>query len=112
VVSTFNRSDRQVAWSLRNRWNNVILKARQMNVIITHIYREGNQVADSLANHGLSLTSIVFWDDVLLFVSDSFINNKQGIPSLMFVWLRWGFGLVPPHFVFALFIFSINFQGG
>jgi ribonuclease HI len=81
VVSTFNRSDRQVAWSLRNRWNNVILKARQMNVIITHIYREGNQVADSLANYGLSLTSIVFWDDVPLFVRDSFIKNKQGIPS-------------------------------
>jgi hypothetical protein len=81
VVSTFNRPDRQVAWSLRNRWNNVILKARQMNVIITHIYREGNQVADSLANYGLSLTSIVFWEDVPLFVRDSFIKNKQGIPS-------------------------------
>jgi ribonuclease HI len=81
VVTAFTCSDRQVAWSLRNRWKNVTLKARQMTVIVTHIYREGNQVADVLANHGLSLNSIVFWEDVPLFIRDCFIKNKQGIPS-------------------------------
>jgi hypothetical protein len=51
-----------------------------MNVIVTHIYREGNQVADLLANHGLSDSSIVFWDDLPLFARDCFVKNKQGTP--------------------------------
>jgi hypothetical protein len=55
--------------------------ASQMNVIVTHIYREDNQVADLFANHGLSLTSIVFWADLPLFVRDCFVRNKQGIPN-------------------------------
>jgi ribonuclease HI len=60
VVSAFNNPSRPVAWHLRNRWNNVLVLLRQMNCVITHIYREGNQVADMLANHGLNLSSMVF----------------------------------------------------
>jgi hypothetical protein len=52
-----------------------------MYVIVTHIYREDNQVADLFANHGLSLTYIVFWADLPLFVRDCFVRNKQGIPN-------------------------------
>jgi hypothetical protein len=50
--------------------------AKQMNVIVTHIFREGNQVADLLANHGLSIPSIVFWSEMPLFVRDCFVINK------------------------------------
>jgi ribonuclease HI len=81
VVSAFNHPEKQVAWSLCNRWRNAIYMAKQMNVIVTHIFREGNQVADSFANHGLSITSIVFWSEMPLFVRDCFTINKQGIPT-------------------------------
>jgi ribonuclease HI len=60
VVSAFNNPTRQVAWQLRNRWKNVMFMISQMHCMVTHIYREGNQVADTLANHGLNLNSIVF----------------------------------------------------
>jgi hypothetical protein len=53
----------------------------QMHIIVTHIYREGNQVADLLANYGLTLPSIVFWDVAPIFVSDCIVKNKQGVPS-------------------------------
>jgi ribonuclease HI len=76
VVSAFNHPEKQVAWSLRNRWRNTIFMAKQMNVIVTHIFREGNQVADLLANHGLSIPSIVFWSEMPLFVRDCFVINK------------------------------------
>jgi hypothetical protein len=33
-----------------------------MNCIVTHIHREGNQVADILASHGLSLPSLSHWN--------------------------------------------------
>jgi hypothetical protein len=55
--------------------------ASQMNFMVTHIYWEENQVADLMANHGLSLSSIVFLFDLPLFVRDCFDRNKQGFPS-------------------------------
>jgi ribonuclease HI len=80
VVSVFNHPEKQVNWSLRNRWRNAIYMANQMNVIVSHIFREGNQVADLLAKHGLTIPSIVFWSEMPLFVRDCFVINKQGIP--------------------------------
>jgi ribonuclease HI len=81
VVATFKNLEKQVAWCLRNRWKNVVFMANQMNFMVTHIYWEENQVADLMANHGLSLSSIVFWFDLPLFVRDCFDRNKQGFPS-------------------------------
>jgi ribonuclease HI len=81
VVSTFNNPTKQVAWQLRNRWRNVMHMISQMTCVITHIYREGNQVVDLLANHGLNLNSLVFWNDPPLFINDSYFRNKFGFPS-------------------------------
>jgi len=44
-----------VPWQLINRWNNMQVLLRDMHFIVTHIYREGNEVVDCLANHGLFL---------------------------------------------------------
>jgi hypothetical protein len=81
VVLAFNNPSKHVAWQLRNRWKNVMFMASQMNLIVSHIYREGNQVADLLANYGLNLTSFVFWNGSPLFISDFVNRNKGGIPS-------------------------------
>ncbi|MCI35595.1 ribonuclease H protein, partial [Trifolium medium] len=51
VVSAFNNPAKPVTWALRNRWKNVLFMISQMNCIVTHIFREGNQVADLMANH-------------------------------------------------------------
>jgi ribonuclease HI len=80
VVSAFNHPEKQVAWSISNRWRNTIFMVKQMTVIVTHIYREGNQVADLFANHGLSIASIVFWFNLPSFSSDCFVRSKQGAP--------------------------------
>ncbi|KAK2430924.1 hypothetical protein QL285_029213 [Trifolium repens] len=81
VVSAFINPDHQVAWSLRTRWHNALFMARHMHVIVTHIYREGNQVADLLANHGLTFPSIVYLEDIPLFAKDCYDRNKNGLPS-------------------------------
>jgi ribonuclease HI len=81
VVAAFNNPDKPVAWCLRNRWKNVVFMTSYMNFMVSHIYREGNQVADLLANHGLSFSSIVYWNNLPLFVKDCFDKNKQGSPS-------------------------------
>jgi ribonuclease HI len=64
LVAFVYKSHNQIPWSLRNRWNNAKAILQELNCMITHIFREGNQVIDSLANHGLSLDSLVFWNDV------------------------------------------------
>jgi ribonuclease HI len=84
VVSAFNHPDKPVAWSLRNRWKNAIFMASHMHIIVTHIYREGNQVADLLANYGLTIPSIILWDFAPLFIRDCIVRNKQGIPNFRF----------------------------
>ncbi|PRQ50480.1 putative ribonuclease H-like domain-containing protein [Rosa chinensis] len=45
-------------WSLRTRWLNCLSQMRSMDIRCSHIYREGNTVADSMANLGLSSSSL------------------------------------------------------
>jgi ribonuclease HI len=81
VVAAFNNPDKPVAWSLRNRWKNVMFMIRHMTFMVSHIYREGNQVADLLANYGLSCSSIVYWNNLPLFAKECFDKNKHGSPN-------------------------------
>lgn len=83
VVHSFN-SNTLVPWHIRNRWNNILVIIRSMNCIVTHIYREGNQVADSLANYGLTSNSFEVWEGVPGFASESFARNKIGLPNFRF----------------------------
>lgn len=56
VVLATKKPDK-VPWEVRNRWSNAMAMVRNMNCIVTHIYREGNQVADILVNQAVSLDS-------------------------------------------------------
>ena len=73
-----SKSSNQVPWHLRNRWNNVKVLLLSLHCIVFHVYREGNQVADSLTTHGLSLSSISFWHDVPDFIRPAFFSNREG----------------------------------
>jgi ribonuclease HI len=84
VVAAFNNPHKLVFWNLRNRWKNVLTMVGHMNFMVTHIYREGNQAADLLANHGLSQNTILFWQQTPLFLCDSISKNKLGIPSFRY----------------------------
>lgn len=63
------KSSNSIPWSLRNRWYNAMNYLKSMNYIITNIYREGNQVADILANYALNLDSGMVWQEVPLFIN-------------------------------------------
>lgn len=83
VVQAY-RSSNQVPWQLRNRWNNVKTLIQRFNCIVSHVFREGNQVADSLANHGLSLNGISVWNEAPFFISSSFFRDKEGRSNFRF----------------------------
>jgi ribonuclease HI len=81
VVRAFQNPDHNVTWSLRNRWRNALVLFKQMNGMVSHIFREGNQVADSLANIGCTLSSPTRWQQAPHFIIGSLEKNKLGLPS-------------------------------
>jgi ribonuclease HI len=83
VVKAF-KSDVNIPWSLRNRWFNCQLILRNMNFLITHIYREGNECADTLANIGLTLVNYTFWNEAPVEIVASLFRNKLGLPCYRF----------------------------
>ncbi|MCI24603.1 ribonuclease H protein, partial [Trifolium medium] len=60
VVIAF-KNDTMIPWALRNRWFNAKLLMRNMNVIVTHIYREGNDYADILGYLALDSLLLRVW---------------------------------------------------
>ncbi|GAU41845.1 hypothetical protein TSUD_177560 [Trifolium subterraneum] len=85
VVAAFKNTSKPVAWPLRNRWNNVVFLLKHMNCMVTHIYREGNKVADLIANHRLNLPSFLTWNTSPLFINDCLLSNKRGMPNFRLV---------------------------
>lgn len=51
---------------------------------VTHIYREGNEVVDTLANFGLSLQELTVLQNIPSFIRANFVKNKLGMPSFRF----------------------------
>jgi hypothetical protein len=56
-----------------------------MNLIVSHVYREGNQCADGLANLGLNLDCFTIWNEIPQVIRESFVVNKLGRPNFRFV---------------------------
>jgi len=67
---------------LRNRWHN----ARQLGiqVISSHIFREGNCCANKLANMGHDITSAVWIDTLPTSVGLDFFRDRCGLPNYRF----------------------------
>ncbi|XP_004309472.1 PREDICTED: putative ribonuclease H protein At1g65750-like [Fragaria vesca subsp. vesca] len=63
IVLNFLQDPHLVPWRLRVGWGNFLHRISQMNFRSSHIFREGNQVADALANMGLSMSALSWWDE-------------------------------------------------
>jgi len=75
LVNAF-KSNSMVPWYLRNRWFNFLCLIMNMNFIVSHIFREGNQCVDSLANLGLSLDHLTCWFNLPSFIHKSFVEIR------------------------------------
>lgn len=84
VVLAFKNSN-QNPRPLRNRWNNVKILLRHMNFIISHIYREGNQVEDTLANKDLTLNTLHVWNETPRFIIENYVKDRLSLPKFRFV---------------------------
>jgi len=84
VVNAFSNSN-IVPWHLSNRWLNCMKLLTSMNFVISHIFREGNQCVDSLANFGLTIQGLFSWESAPSFISSFLVQNKLGMPNYRFV---------------------------
>ena len=74
-----------VPWKIRNRWNNCMVMIQSMSFLDTHIYREGNNCDDTLANIGLNLDHLTIWTQLPVSISSHFAQNRLGMPRYRFV---------------------------
>ena len=80
------KNKEMVPWSLGNRWLNCLDDIKQMNFLISHVYREGNSCADSLANVGLALSLFVWFPSLPDCIRKYYITNRLGMPNRRFVY--------------------------
>jgi ribonuclease HI len=64
VVHVLNSTTMVVPWSLQVEWENCLWQISQMSFFVSHIYREGNRIADVLANHGAENDAYYWWPTV------------------------------------------------
>ena len=48
--------------------------------MVTHIYREGNQCVNKLANIGLTSQPFTWWDQIPTKIGNDFTRNRLGLP--------------------------------
>ncbi|GAU42668.1 hypothetical protein TSUD_398740 [Trifolium subterraneum] len=70
-----------VPWQIKNRWMNCLALSRQMQFIISPVYREGNYCADKLASLGITLNAYTWWSSPPLCIRDDLTRNRLGLPS-------------------------------
>lgn len=78
------KSSKIVPWSLRNRWDNCLHLLSMFRFNVTHIYREGNQCADKLANIGLSLSSHFWFPTIPSQIQADYVKDRLGLPNFRF----------------------------
>ena len=61
VVQLLQKHSVAVPWPFRFDWEECLLLLNRMQVHVSHIYREGNQVADKLSNLAIDLREETWW---------------------------------------------------
>ncbi|CAA7399338.1 unnamed protein product [Spirodela intermedia] len=84
VLVDMLRADSCPHWRLKNIWAD-IMRCRGRITTITHQFREGNQIANALATHGVRShrrTVFSFWQDMPIAARGAHRLERLGIPSL------------------------------
>lgn len=80
VVNLLSTRSSQVPWKYRNQWLQILECLNAMEFKVSHIYREGNSVADALSN----LATDGFWDTAPASVCSLVFRDMFGLPYYRF----------------------------
>lgn len=81
VVGLLSSRSSVVPWNHRNRWLYVLHLLSQMDFLVSHIFREGNKVADMLSKS--SFTSM-WWSSAPQFVQNLVSQDMSGREQFRF----------------------------
>ncbi|KAK2661126.1 hypothetical protein Ddye_007659 [Dipteronia dyeriana] len=81
VVDILRSRSRKVPWRWRSAWDRCLGLISQMDFVVTHIYREGNQTADSLASMSPIIVSPTWWWNAPNFCNPFIFNDFCSRPS-------------------------------
>ncbi|KAK2661872.1 hypothetical protein Ddye_000446 [Dipteronia dyeriana] len=84
VVQLLSSRSEQVPWLIRQAWQRCIYQISKMEFQVSHIFREGNQVADALSKHALRLEVDSWWANSPSFCSLLVDNDCMGRESFRF----------------------------
>ncbi|KAJ4710481.1 Ribonuclease H protein [Melia azedarach] len=70
---------------IANDWLNCKASISKMSFQCTHIYREGNKVADIMANLGLCSSGSIWFDTAPLQIKDALYKDCSGVPNYRFI---------------------------
>lgn len=84
VISALQSSDFDPPWPLHTQWSICLDRIRKMTFYASHIYREGNLVADNFANMGLSSPSLTWHDSPPMAVRATLFSDYVGLPGYRF----------------------------
>ena len=64
-----------ILWRFRVHWLNCLHLIKQFSFCISHIYREGNKVADRLADYGATHIGSFLWDSIPDFAAETYASD-------------------------------------
>ena len=67
LVEVVRNRSRDVPWRFRAAWMRSLEFLESVLFQISHVHREGNQLADCLTSHGSSLDSFIVWHPGVLY---------------------------------------------
>ncbi|WCJ18474.1 Retrovirus-related Pol polyprotein from type-1 retrotransposable element R2 [Euphorbia peplus] len=85
VVSLFKTRSTRVPWELRQNWLQCLNYISKMCFVVSHIYREGNRVADALASFGQSHQGFNWWNSAPTFCDRYISDDCNLIEQFRFV---------------------------
>ncbi|WCJ36046.1 hypothetical protein M5689_017268 [Euphorbia peplus] len=85
VVELFKKRSSQVPWEVRQDWLQCMRNISDMSFVVSHIFREGNRVADALARFGQSHNDSHWWPSAPDFCSSLISDDLNFIEQFRFV---------------------------
>ena len=85
-INTIKNQLSLIPWQLRVLWMNCMHLISHMSFRSSHIFLEGNRVADALVNFesSSSSSSFVWWDSPLAFIVSLYNEDCLGLPQFHF----------------------------
>ena len=84
VLWAYRKMSVSIPWKIRQRWLNALCLANNLNVVVSHIYREGNSAADKLASSAATASLDGWWFYAPPLITGLIARDMSGLPYYRF----------------------------